>query len=184
MTVFSSKLTRRAALGTLAAGAVIPAAHALTHRPELDASVRRTLASLEAQNPGARALKEKSVAALVFPRIIKGGVLLGGAYGEGAMMQNGQITGYYNSFAASYGLQAGFQWFGYALIFANQGALDYFNNSSGFEIGTGPSVVVVDQGMARRMSSSTITQDIYAFIFNQQGLMAGLGIEGTKISKD
>ncbi len=65
----------------------------------------------------------------------------------------------------------------------NQGALKYLDKSAGFEIGVGPSVVVVDQGVATKFSSTTLTQDVYAFIFNQKGLMAGLGIEGSKITR-
>jgi lipid-binding SYLF domain-containing protein len=74
------------------------------------------------------------------------------------------------------------QWFGYALFFMNADALKYLDSSQGFEIGVGPSVVVVDQGMAKKFSSTTVTQDVYAFIFGQKGLMAGLGIEGSKIT--
>ena len=120
---------------------------------------------------------------LVFPKIVKVGFLLGGAYGEGALIRQGRTVAYYNSAAASYGLQAGAQWFGYALFFMNEGALKYLDQSQGFEIGVGPSVVVVDEGMARKMTSTTLTQDVYAFIFNQRGLMAGIGIEGSKITR-
>ncbi len=90
---------------------------------------------------------------------------------------------YYNSAAASYGLQAGVQWYSYALFFMNEGALNYLNASLGFEIGVGPSVVVVDDGLAKKFRSTTLTQDVYAIIFGQRGLMAGIGIEGSKITK-
>ena len=33
------------------------------------------------------------------------------------------------------------------------------------------------------MTSTTLTQDVYAFIFDQKGLMAGMGIQGSKITK-
>jgi lipid-binding SYLF domain-containing protein len=75
------------------------------------------------------------------------------------------------------------QQFSYALFFMHSDALKYLDSSQGFEIGMGPSVVVVDQGMAKKFSSTTVTQDVYAFIFSQKGLMAGLGIEGSKITK-
>jgi lipid-binding SYLF domain-containing protein len=99
------------------------------------------------------------------------------------LLQGGKTLGYYNSAAASYGLQAGVQWFGYALFFMNADALKNLHSSQGFEIGVGPSVVVVDQGMAKKFGSTTLTQDIYAFIVGQKGLMAGLGIEGSKITR-
>jgi len=62
-------------------------------------------------------------------------------------------------------------------------ALRYLDESKGWEIGSGPSLVIVDEGMAKSMSTTTITQDVYAFIFDQKGLMGGLGIQGSKITR-
>ena len=84
--------------------------------------------------------------------------------------------------AASYGLQVGVQKFGYALFLMNDKALTYLDKSDGWEIGVGPSIVV-DQGKAKTMTSTTLRDDVYAFIFSQKGLMAGLGIQGSKITK-
>jgi lipid-binding SYLF domain-containing protein len=61
-------------------------------------------------------------------------------------------------------------------------AVKYVAETKGWEIGVGPTVVVVDEGVAKNLSSSTLKDDAYAFIFDQQGLMAGISIEGTKIS--
>ena len=109
--------------------------------------------------------------------------MVGGQYGEGALKQGNRTVGYYTSVAASYGLQSGLQKFGYALFFMSPGALDYLSNSEGFEIGVGPSVVVVDEGLAKSLTTTTAQSDIYAFFFNQKGLMAGLGLQGTKITR-
>jgi lipid-binding SYLF domain-containing protein len=114
---------------------------------------------------------------------VKAGFMIGGQMGDGVLMKHGKTSGYYNSVAGSYGLQAGVQVFGYALFFMNDGALAYLNKSDGWEIGVGPSIVVVDEGMGKSLTSTTITQDVYAFIFDQRGLMAGLGIQGSKITK-
>jgi len=178
-------LTRRDLVGGLAALAPLAPALAAAPKsdPQLDRAAATALQRLVAVNQAARLLNEKALAVLVFPKIVKAGFLVGGAYGEGALLQNGRTIGYYHSAAASYGLQAGLQWFGYALFFMNAAALKYLDDSAGFEVGVGPSVVVVDQGAARKFSSTTLSQDVYAFIFNQQGLMAGLGIEGSKITK-
>jgi lipid-binding SYLF domain-containing protein len=119
----------------------------------------------------------------VFPNIVKAGFLLGAQYGEGALRQRGKTVGYYNSAAASYGLQAGAQRFGYALFFMSDSAVNYLNTSGGFELGVGPSIVVLDTGTARALTSSTIQNDIYAVFFDQRGLMAGLGLQGSKISR-
>ena len=149
----------------------------------INRDVTRALNSLYAQNPTARMLGGKAKAILVFPKITKAGFMVGAQAGDGALRQGGKTVGYYRSLAGSYGFQAGIQWFGYALFFMNDSALQYLHKSGGWEIGTGPSIVVLDEGMAKSLTSTTLTQDVYAFIFNQSGLMAGLGIQGSKITK-
>ena len=177
-------LTRRGLVAGLAGLAPVTAAFAAaTSDPQADRAAAAALRQLIAESPAARQSNDAAVAVLVFPKIVKVGFVLGGAYGEGALLQGGKTLGYYNSSAASYGLQAGVQGFGYALFFMHADALKYLDSSQGFEIGVGPSVVVVDQGMAKKFSSTTLTQDVYAFIFNQKGLMAGLGVEGSKITR-
>jgi len=91
--------------------------------------------------------------------------------------------GHYNSLAGSYGYQAGLQTYGYALFLMNDQALQYLDQSDGWEIGVGPSIVVLDKGKGKSVTSTTLTKDVYAFIFNQKGLMAGVGIQGSKITK-
>jgi lipid-binding SYLF domain-containing protein len=80
-------------------------------------------------------------------------------------------------------LQAGLQEFGYALVFMTDAALQYLDRSEGFEIGVGPSIVVVDEGVAKTLTTTTAREDVYAFIFGQEGLMAGLGLQGSKITR-
>jgi lipid-binding SYLF domain-containing protein len=177
-------VTRRSLAAGLATLAPVALAFAAPRSdPQLDQAAANALRQLIAGNTAARLLNNQAVAVLVFPKIVKAGFLVGGAYGEGALRQGGRTVGYYHSAAASYGLQAGVQWFGYALFFMNAAALGYLNRSQGWEIGVGPSVVVVDSGLAKKISSTTISQDAYAFIFSQKGLMAGIGIEGSKITK-
>lgn len=152
-------------------------------RAELDRKGKQVLQKLYASNSAARLLGEKARAVLVFPSIVKAGFLFGGQIGEGVLLKGGKPVAYYNSIAASYGLQAGVQTFGYALFFMNDGALKYLDSSKGFELGVGPSIVVLDSGAAKSFTSTTITQDVYAFIFDQKGLMAGIGIQGSKITR-
>lgn len=150
---------------------------------EINRGVDNALQILYAKDPNARKLAEQAKAVLVFPNIVKAGFLFGAQYGDGAMRQKGKTVGYYNSVAASYGLQAGVQVFGYALFFMTDSALTYLANSGGFELGTGPSIVVLDEGAARAFTSTTLQSDMYAIFFDQRGLMAGLGIQGSKISR-
>ena len=150
---------------------------------ELSREAAAALQDLYAKTPSAKELGAKAKAILVFPTIIKAGFIVGGQYGEGALRKGGKTVAYYNSVAASYGLQAGAQSFGYALFFMTGSALKYLDKSGGWEIGTGPSIVVVDTGAARALTTTTAQSDIFAFFFDQKGLMAGLGLQGTKISR-
>jgi Las17-binding protein actin regulator len=115
----------------------------------------------------------------VFPSIVKGGFIIGGQFGDGALRKHGQTVAYYRSVAASYGFQAGVQKFGYALIFMDEASVQYLDKSDGWELGTGPSLVVVDEGFGKSTSTTTLQKGVYAFIFNQKGLMAGAGIQGS-----
>jgi len=150
---------------------------------KLDRAAAKALKQLYAKNPAALELSKVAKGVLVFPSILKIGFLAAGAYGEGALLEGGKTVGYYNSVAASYGLQAGAQKFGYAMFFMDTASLEYLKNSAGWELGVGPSIVFVDAGMARTLSTSTVKEGIYAFTFSQQGLMAGMGLQGSKITK-
>ena len=149
----------------------------------IDDDVNAALQKLYAKQPVAKMIGGKAKAVLVFPNIVKAGFIVGGQYGEGALVQAGTIVGHYNSVAASYGLQAGVQAFGYALFLMNDQALAYLDKSDGWEIGVGPSIVIVDKGKAKALTTTTLKDNVYAFIFNQKGLMAGLGLQGSKITK-
>ncbi|WP_455372857.1 lipid-binding SYLF domain-containing protein [Limibacillus halophilus] len=150
---------------------------------EIDQDATLALERLYKSDPAAKELAGKAAAILIFPQITKAGLMIGGAYGEGVLRKGGKSVGYFSSVAASYGLQAGAQTFGYAMFFMNEEAVAYLDSSDGWEIGSGPSVVVADDGFGKKMSSTTLSEDAYAFIFDQSGLMAGLGIEGSKISR-
>ncbi len=165
------------------AGALISSPSFASRAAEIDRTVDAALASLYQQNPEAKALAKRAKGILMFPKIIKGGLIIGAQVGEGALRKNGKTAAYYNSVAVSYGLQAGIQWFGYAMYFMNDSALSYLDKSAGWEIGSGPSIVVIDKGAAGSLTSSSLREDIYVVFFDQKGLMAGLGLQGTKITK-
>lgn len=150
---------------------------------EIDGNVDAALKTLYATSPAAKELSKVAKGILVFPEIVKGGVIIGGQYGVGALRKEGKTEGYYNTAAASYGLQLGLQKFGYAMFLMTDSAMEYLNKSSGWEIGVGPSIVIVDAGIAGSLSTTTAKEDIYAFFFSQKGLMAGLGLQGSKITR-
>jgi lipid-binding SYLF domain-containing protein len=141
------------------------------------------LAKLYETTPVAKMLGEKAKAVLVFPSILKAGLIYGAQAGNGALIANGKTVAYYNITAGSYGLQAGVQEFGYAMFLMTDSARAYIDKSKGWEVGVGPSIVVVDAGVAKSLTTTTAKDDVYAFIFSQKGLMAGLGIQGSKITR-
>ena len=150
---------------------------------ELNTDAHQALDRLYKLNPTAATIGKKAKAVLVFPDIVKAGLIFGGSYGEGVLLKGGAAVDYYNSITGSWGLQAGAQSYGYVVFLMNDKALHYLNRSEGWEIGVGPTVVLVDEGVAKNLSSTSLQDDAYAFIFSQQGLMAGISIEGTKISR-
>jgi len=174
--------TGLAAVGfVLASSAFAPEAQAATGA-QLNANGQAALNRLYAQSPRAVRYRRDAHAILVFPKIVKAGLMIGGQGGEGVLFVRGKPAGYYKISAVSYGLQVGGQSFSYALFFMNDKALNYLRKSDGWAIGSGPSVVVIDQGKAMSTTSTTITEDVYAMPFGQKGLMAGMGLEGSKIS--
>ena len=150
---------------------------------KIDRAVDAALKDLYAKSPAAVEVSKVAKGILVFPKVYKAGLLVGGEFGNGALRVADYTDGYYNTTAASYGLQIGAQAFGYALFFVTDDALNYLKKSDGWEIGVGPSVVIVDAGVGRTLSSTTLKESIYAFIFDQKGLMAGIGIRGAKITR-
>jgi lipid-binding SYLF domain-containing protein len=150
---------------------------------KIDKNVTEATAKLYASSPAAKKLSTVAKGILIFPSVKKAGFIVGGQYGEGALRLAGKTTGYYKTTAASFGLQAGGQKFGYAMFFMTPGALEYLKKSDGWEIGVGPSIVVVDEGVARSLTTSSAKENIYVFFFGQKGLMAGLGIQGSKITQ-
>jgi lipid-binding SYLF domain-containing protein len=150
---------------------------------KLSRDSKSALNRLYSSSPTAKVLGAQATAMLVFPSVKKAGFIVGGQYGEGTLFKGGKAVAYYSTAGLSYGLQAGAQEFGYAMFFMNENALAQLDKADGFEVGVGPSVVVVDQGMAKNLTTTTAKDDIYAFVFGQRGLMAGIGLQGNKITR-
>jgi len=170
-------------LGMVAAmGAFGTNANATTAE-ELNVDAVQALHALYRTSPEAEAIGAKAKAILIFPKVTKAGLVFGGSYGEGVLMKGQNFSGYYNTISASWGWQAGAQSYGYVVFLMSDKALSYLNASKGWELGVDPSVVVVNQGAAKNLSSTTLKGNAYAFVFDQQGLMGSVSIEGTKISR-
>jgi len=182
-----TSLSRRSLSGLLIAGATVGGlasprlAHAASRR-EIDTDVATALARLH-ELPNTTLLLRDAKATLVFPRIVSGGFIVGGQYGEGALLRGGKTTGYFSIAGLSLGLLAGAQSAGLAMFFMKESALTALEKADGWEVGTGPSVVALDKGLQANATSSTLTEPVYAITFGQQGLMAALALNGTKITK-
>ena len=149
----------------------------------VDRESEAALKTLYEATPAARELAGKAKGILIFPNIVKAGFIFGAQYGDGELLKGSQVAGRYNISAVSYGLQAGIQAFAYAMFFMTDSALTYLDRSAGFEVGVGPSVVILDEGLAKTVTTSTLQSDVYGFVFGQKGLMAGVKLQGSKITK-
>lgn len=177
-------LARVTRLLLIAASAALlaPATALAATRAALERDANKAYSKLISTVPAAKALSKDAVAVLVFPKITKAGLGIGGQYGDGVLLRGGKAAGYYNTSGASYGLQAGAQQYGYAMFLMNEKAVAALSANDGFEVGVGPSIVVMDEGKAKTTTTTTAMNDIYAFIFSQKGLMGGLGLQGNKIT--
>jgi lipid-binding SYLF domain-containing protein len=180
-------LTRRNAMRATAATASAimlgaKEAFAVSDAAQIQRDSAEALRRLYAVDRRAAALGQKAVGILVFPKIVKGGFIFGAEGGKGVLTLHGHVQGYYTIGAASFGLQAGVQWFGYALFFMNGQALKYLDKSDGWAVGSDPSVVVIDKGAGASIDSTTLSHQVVAMPFGQNGLMAGLALQGSKIT--
>jgi len=151
---------------------------------DITALSQRALDSLYSKNAKARRLGPGAASIVVFPEVIKAGYMGGGLFGYGNLFQNGKPTDEYFSIGAvSYGLQAGFQKFGLALMLMDGEAVTKLHRSGGWNLGSAPHIVIFNKGIARSLSIQTLQKGTYAFFFDQKGLMAGLGIEGSKVTR-
>jgi lipid-binding SYLF domain-containing protein len=159
-----------------------PAGAATSGKP-IDKEVRAALATLYESEPGAKALGAKARGILVFPTIRRAGLIVGGQHGDGAMLKKGKIVDYYTANAISVGLEAGAQSYSFALFFMTDEALRKFEKSDGFELGAEANVVFLDAGAAAGASTATAGNPIYGVAFGQKGLMGGVSLQGTKITR-
>jgi lipid-binding SYLF domain-containing protein len=140
------------------------------------------LQELYGSTPEAQALQSRAKAVVVFPDITKAGLIVGAEGGKGVMFgPDSKVLGYYRARAVSYGLQAGAQSFSEAMFLMTDSAITELTSGAGLSVGSVPSVVVVDAGAAKSLTTTTLKSDVYAFLFGQQGLMAGVGLQGQRI---
>ena len=169
-------------LFSLLAAMALGAAHAAPAK-DLDEAATAALKKLYAEAPATKALGEKAKAVLVFPEIYKAALLVGGQGGNGAMFKDGKIVGRYNVAGVVVGLEGGAQTYSYAVFLMTDEAVERLKSNAGFEVGFDPNVVVLDAGAGANVSTATSPRDVHAYVFGTQGLMAGVSLQGLKITQ-
>lgn len=176
-------LTRRAALAALAAASFAPLAAEAESGPEIDANVDRALRELYATVPGSEELAARARGVLVMPSVVKGGLIIGGSYGEGALRVGGATEAYYSVAAASIGYQIGVQQTAHALFFMTDPALNRFRTAKGWELGADAEFTVPGDGISLNLDSTSAGKPVIAIVFAQDGLLAGASLEGAKYTR-
>lgn len=176
------QIIRSLSLSVALAVLVTPAAEAKS-KEQLDAEVRQTIQELYEFSSAAKELAARAAGMLVFPEVYKGGIGIGGEYGEGALLVGGQTVAYYNTAAASIGFQLGAQKKSQVILFMSQAELDQFRKSDGWKAGVDGSVALATLGAGGELSTETAKKPIIGFIFSNKGLMYNLTFEGSKITE-
>ena len=176
---------RAICLALLAVGPILaePQRSEAASAAEIDRDANNTLHSFVNQVPGARDLANKAAGILVFPSVVKAGIGFGGEYGEGIMLNQQKVVGYYNLISASFGFQLGVQERSVIIMFMTRDALDQFDRIAGWMVGVDGSVAIITVGIGGSIDTDKITQPVIGFIIDQKGLMYNLTLEGSKISR-
>jgi lipid-binding SYLF domain-containing protein len=177
-----------ATLGGLSActttpGTVASSEENLHARREIDAGVDGALSRLYGTVKGSRELLSKARAVLVFPDVIGAGFGVGGQYGKGALRAGGRTVGYFSTTAGSLGFQVGAQSRAIFYAFMTQGSYDRFRRSSGWAAGADGTVALVKMGANGTIDTTTAINPIEAIVLTNAGLMAGVSLEGSKVSR-
>ncbi|MEX2125376.1 MAG: YSC84-related protein [Woeseia sp.] len=170
-------------LAVTAAVVLLPVNALAATAAELDASVEETKQLFAEQVDGAQEFLDQAAGYLVFPRVIKVGIGVGGETGEGALVVGGQTVGYYRTASGSIGFQLGAQAKSIVIAFMTKESLDKFQNSAGWKVGVDGSVALIDIGAGKAIDTTSINDPVVGFVFGAKGLMYNLTLEGSKITR-
>ncbi len=150
---------------------------------KIDRRSDEAIANFQKEIGGAEVFLAQAAGYLIFPRVVKAGIGVGGEYGEGALRVGGRTVDYYSTAAGSFGLQLGAQAKSIIVIFMTQDALNKFRNSDGWEVGIDGSVALIDVGAGKSINTSNVRDPVVGFVFGSKGLMYNLTLEGSKFTK-
>jgi lipid-binding SYLF domain-containing protein len=149
----------------------------------IDSESNQALVVFGEEVNGAEVFLNQAAGYLVFPRVIKAGLGVGGETGEGALRVGGKTIDYFRITSGSIGFQAGAQARSVVIAFMTQSSLEQFRNSNGWRVGIDGSVALIDIGAGKTIDSQNIRDPVVGFIFGSAGLMYNLTLEGTRFTR-
>lgn len=179
---FRSRVGLLAGLLAMALTAPIQISSAAT-TAEVDSKVGFAIERLHKEVPGSDEVTKKAAGYLVFPGVIKAGFIIAGEGGQGALLVGGKIVAHYDIMSGSIGFQGGAEKKDIIIAFMDAGSLKKFEDSNGWKAGADGSVTLINVGAAAKVDLTTLKEPILGFVVGQSGLMAGVSIDGSKITK-
>ena len=171
-------------LGLLGIGVMVyPRDAGAASAHEINIGANATIRRFKKEIVGGAEFLQRAKGVLIFPKVYKGGIVIGGEYGEGVLRIGGKNAGYYNTAAASIGFQLGAQSKSLVIVFLTQPALNAFRNSEGWKVGVDGSVAILKWGVGEDINTLDITDPVVGFVFDNKGLMYNLTLEGAKFTK-
>ncbi len=149
---------------------------------EINAKADATLSRLYEAVPDSRQLISRARGVLVFPSVLSVSFGIGGEHGDGVLRVGGKTVGNYSLTGGSIGFQAGAQSKAVVLLFMTPDALQKFRDSNGWSVGADATVAVAQVGANGNIDTNTMQQPVVGFVLSNAGLMAGVSLQGSKIT--
>jgi lipid-binding SYLF domain-containing protein len=172
-----------AALASLSILGIVASSAIAAPKAELRERADKTLEHFYRLNPANSALEQKAAGVLIFSRVTKAGIGVGGEWGEGVLQVSGKTVGYYSVGSGSVGLTLGVGRHSEIIMFMTPEALNKFQSSTGWSAGADTAIAVVSDGAGGQYDATTLDRPILGFVFGQKGLIGDLSLEGTKITQ-
>ena len=154
-----------------------------TRRQNINSGVDNALARLYQQAAGSEQLVRSAKGVLVFPAVLEAGFIFGAWQGDGALRKGGRTASFHRTTGGSFGLQAGAQSTAVFLLFMTDDALARFEASNGWTAGVDASITMISVGANAQMTTATAQQPVIGFVPSNHGLMAGVTVDGSRITR-
>ncbi len=164
------------AAAMLAACATAPGTE--RERDDLRGEADRVLALAKGKDESLAALFDQAAGYAVFPKVGKGAIGVGGAYGRGVLYENDRQIGYTDLSQATIGLQLGGQAYTEILAFEDLAALNRFRQGK-FAFSSQATAVALYSGAG---ANAKFENGVAVFTMDESGLMFEAAVGGQKFS--